>query len=80
MIFSEFHRRIPIIFSFIFIVNPGGMAVILAKIRLFDRNLRGEKQSFQPHQPGGKLFWETTKLFTERNTLKQDFFFFLFVA
>ena len=46
-----------------------------AKIRLFDRNLREEKLSFQPDQPGGNLFWVTTKLFAEKHSLKLDFCF-----
>jgi len=32
----------------------------MAKISLFNRNLREEKLSFQPDQPGGKCFWVTT--------------------
>jgi len=47
----------------------------MAKIRLFDRNLREEKLSIQPDQPGGNLFWVTTKHSAEKNSLKQDFFF-----
>jgi len=46
-----------------------------AKIRLFDRNLREETLSFHPDQPGGNLFWVTTKFSVEKNSLKQDFFF-----
>ena len=49
----------------------------MAKIRLFDRNLREKKLSFQPDQPGGNLFWVTTELFAEKNSLKQDLFFLL---
>ena len=48
-----------------------------AKIRLFDCNLREEKVSIQPDQPGGNFFWVTTKFFAEKNSLKQDCFFFL---
>jgi len=33
----------------------------MAKISLFNRNLREEKLSFQPYQPGEKCFWVTTK-------------------
>jgi len=39
-----------------------------------DRNLREEKLSFKPDQPEGNLFWVTTKLFAEKNSLKQYFF------
>jgi len=46
-----------------------------AKIRLFDRSSREEKLSFQSDYPGGNFFWVTTKLFTEKNSLEQDFFF-----
>jgi len=46
----------------------------MAKIRLFDPNLKGEKLSFQPNQPGGKFFWFTTALLAEKNSLEQDFF------
>ena len=46
----------------------------MAKIRLYDRNSREEKLSFQPDQPGGNFFWATTKIFAEKNSPKQDFF------
>ena len=45
-----------------------------AEIRLSDHNLREEKPSFQPDQPGGNFFWVTTELFAEKNSLKPDFF------
>jgi len=48
-----------------------------AEIRLFDRNLREEKLTFQPDQPGENFLWVTTKLFAEKNSLKQDFPFFV---
>jgi len=68
----------------------------MAKIRHFDRNLREEKLSFQPNQPGGKFreeklsfqpnqpggkfLWVTKEFFAEKNSLKSDFFFLLHIA
>jgi len=49
----------------------------MAKIWLFNRNLRGEKLSFQPNQPGRKCFCVATKFFAQKNSLKQDFFLLL---
>jgi len=42
---------------------------------LFDLNLRREKLSFQPNQPGVRFFSVTIKFLAEKNSLKQDFFF-----
>ena len=49
----------------------------MAKISLFNRNLRGEELSYYPNQPSGKCFWATTKRFAEKSSLKQDFFLLL---
>ena len=46
----------------------------MAKIQLFDRNLREEKLSFQPDQPGRNMFWITTKLFAKKMHSNKTFF------
>ena len=48
-----------------------------AKIRIFDRNLREEKLSFQPDELGGNLFWVTIKHFSEKIHSNKTFFFLL---
>ena len=46
-----------------------------AKIRLFDRNLREEKLSSQPDQPGGNFFSDHNKTFCRKKFTQTRLFY-----